>query len=449
VKTIAGIPVFEVEFDKDGKLFDSKQLAALAQHVAKTDVTDLILFAHGWNNDMADARRLSSHVFQNVGGLLQSGAPAALGTRRFAGVVLLWPSKKFTDKDLIPGGGAAALGGQELAAIRARLKDFAREPVRLGKTAPASAATVKKVDRAAALLPKLATDPKAQVQFVGIIRSLLSDKAAHPEDGSKDFFKLKESQLLEKLRQPVPVQPSRPGGGGAAVIGSSTAGSAPGGAAGLSDVGDSILAGIRRLLNYATYYKMKERAGLVGANGVAKMLRTLRQKSPALRLHLVGHSFGARLVTAAADAAGSTDKIDTLTLLQGAYSHNGLAPKFDGKNNGFFRAVVTGKKVRGPILATCTKNDRAVGIAYPLASRVAGQNAAALGDENDPYGGIGRNGAVKTPEAQAATLLAVNSGYTFDAGRIYNLKADSFIMDHGDIAKPEVAWALLCAVATT
>ncbi len=71
---------------------------------------------------------------------------------------------------------------------------------------------------------------------------------------------------------------------------------------------------------------------------------------------------------------------------------------------------MTGAKVNGPILITHTKNDKAVGIAYPLASRINGVKTAALGDENDPYGGIGRNGAQKTPEAVVGELLADRPG---------------------------------------
>ena len=52
-----------------------------------------------------------------------------------------------------------------------------------------------------------------------------------------------------------------------------------------------------------------------------------------------------------------------MTLLQGAFSHNGFASKFDGSNDGGFRQVVAQKKVRGPILITHTRNDKAVGIA--------------------------------------------------------------------------------------
>ncbi len=196
---------------------------------------------------------------------------------------------------------------------------------------------------------------------------------------------------------------------------------------------------------------MKERAGTVGTKGVAPLLAQLRKAAPQLKIHLAGHSFGGRLVTAAALGTTASSRPSSLTLLQAAYSHNGLASKFDGKNDGFFRKVITDGKVSGPILITHSKNDKAVGIAYPLASRINGVNAAALGDENDPYGGLGRNGALVrfTPEATAGELLVVGQPYAFSAGKAFNLRADSFIGDHSDICKPQVAWAFLSSVATT
>lgn len=443
MKVIGGIPVFEVEFDKNGKLFDAAQLSALTSHLVSQHVTDLILFAHGWNNDLADARRLYGDFFSEFGSFVPATANGS--ARVFAAGAILWPSKKFTDKDLIPGGGAAALSLQEKAAIRARLKDLAKDPVRLGKAVPVSAAKQKKIAKAEALLKTIETDPQAQEEFVRIVRSLLSAEAAHKDDGTKDLFQVKERKLLDELSKPV-MATAAVGRGGAAAGFSTLSTSANGGAA---DLGDSVVSGIRRFLNITTYYRMKERAGAVGEKGVASVIDKVRGKAPQIRLHLIGHSFGGRVMTAATDAVGSRQKIDSLTLLQAAFSHNGLAAKFDGKSDGFFRKVVTGKKVRGPILVTCTKNDKAVGIAYPLASRLGGQNASAFGDENDVYGGIGRNGAVKTPEAIKGMLLAANGAYNFAGGSIYNLNADAFIGDHSDICRPQVAWALACGIAKT
>ena len=184
---------------------------------------------------------------------------------------------------------------------------------------------------------------------------------------------------------------------------------------------------------------MKERAGLVGRTGASEALRKIRAQAPNLKVHLIGHSFGGRLVTAVALGPGGqpAQKFASMTLLQAAFSHNGFAEKFDGTHDGFFRGVVSGHRVSGPVLITCTANDVAVGL-YPLASLIAGQNASGIGDANDPFGGIGRNGAQRTPEADAGTLVAVGSAYSF-GGKLYNLTADAVIKGHSDICKPEVA----------
>jgi hypothetical protein len=140
-------------------------------------------------------------------------------------------------------------------------------------------------------------------------------------------------------------------------------------------------------------------------------------------------------------------------LLQGAFSHNGFALAGDQTKEGVFRPVIAGKKVRGPILISHTRNDKAVGIAYPIASRLSGVTAAALGDENDIYGGLGSNGAQTadtTPERVAGTLLGVGATYPWakavKASVPYNLKADEFIKSHSDIVKPEAAYALTIAM---
>ena len=208
------------------------------------------------------------------------------------------------------------------------------------------------------------------------------------------------------------------------------------------------LSAARNLLNYSTYYLMKERAGTVGRRGVNGVLRQLKAIEPDLRVHLAGHSFGARLVTAAADGpAGATAvPCESMLLIQAAFSHNAFAEKFDGSRNGVFRSVLTEHKIRGPIAVTFTINDRAVGIAYPLASRVAGQDASRLGDAADIFGGLGRNGAQHTPEAVPGTLLPLSGHYTFQAGTIYNLNADAVIHDHSDISHDEVAFALLATI---
>jgi hypothetical protein len=197
---------------------------------------------------------------------------------------------------------------------------------------------------------------------------------------------------------------------------------------------------------------MKARAGTVG-QGVGLLLD---EKLPASveRIHLVGHSFGGRLVSAAA-MASSTDKIKSMTLLQAAFSHNGFSDNFDNSptpNPGYFRPVIDQQRIKGPLLITYTPNDFAVGILYPAASRLSGTVAAAYGDKNDKFGGIGRNGAQKMKPGEVKEdvnkLLPVNGSYSWQPGKIHNLEGSDYIRDpkgidaHGFVKGKEIAWAI-------
>src|SRR5215472_18020126 len=133
---------------------------------------------------------------------------------------------------------------------------------------------------------------------------------------------------------------------------------------------------------------------------MARAVRSLKTALPHLKVHLVGHSLGGRLMAACARGL-SQDPIvhpDSMTLLEAAFSHYGFSPNNGVGQPGFFRDALGKKVVSGPLLETFSALDSVVGYAYAIASRLAGDNVKALGDFNDPYGGIGRNGAQKTPE---------------------------------------------------
>lgn len=437
---------FDVEFTKDGDVFKPAQAEALVAGLG--GVTDLIVVSHGWNNDMADARALYDELVGNIEELLKArtaaGAPTALEAlagRTYAVCQVFWPSKKFTDADLIPGGGAVSATKASDKALVKMLEALKRDPVRLGgKEAPA--ARVKAIDRAIKAVPKLSTSAAARKTFVAALRSTMpkGKGAKEVDDGSAGFLKADSEKLFQALSSSVIAPGPRTGGGGAATLGGGE------GAAGLGDLMSGITAGARRIANFVTYYQMKERAGQVGSTGVATLLERCRKAKPALRLHLVGHSFGGRLVTAAAAGLPRNTAGVTVSLLQAAFSHNALSADYGKGKAGFYRTVLGDQRVSGPVIITHTKNDRAVGVAYPLASRIANQVAAALGDENDPYGGMGRNGAQHTAEAAGhnAVLGKKGTAYAFAPGTVNNLRADALIKDHGDVRSEAVAYAVLC-----
>lgn len=431
---------FEIEFTKDGRIHDEAQVAPLLD--AAPRLTDVFVLSHGWNNDKAQAAALYDTLTANLAGVLDIGVVDGLDGRRFGIARLYWPSKRFADDDLIPGGGAASAHAENDEALIRLLEAMKRDPLLLGGT-DTSAVRSSAIDAAKELVPRLESDPAARREFVLHLRAVLDPAAAHPDDGSEEFFTLDPEAIFRGLEGAV-VAPAATGGQGGA-----TSVDASGGAAGLGDLMSGFRAAARRVANYTTYYEMKQRAGMVGATGVAPLLRRLRERAPGLRLHLAGHSFGGRLVTAAAHGLPAGTPAVTMTLLQAAYSHNGLASRYDGVHDGAFREVLSQARISGPVLITHTKNDRAVGIAYPLASRISRQQAAALGDRDDPYGGMGRNGAQRTAEAEGRddALHAVGAPYSLQPGFVYNLNADDFIRDHGDVAGHAVAHALLSAAA--
>jgi Serine hydrolase len=438
---IAGISYTAARFDKDGAALNKQEITL------PKDTTDVIVASHGWNNTEEQAeQQLYIPLFTNFAAV----ASNQLQNKKIAIVGVIWPSKRFTDvvdaavAEQGPGGGAG-FGMSSTAAdetIRAKLDVIA---TMFDKKA------AKKITAAKNQIGKLESDLDARRKFVDELRSLLDESAAHEEDNSALFFKLDGSVMLEKLKMPTPlVSSGGGGGGGAASLGAHPKTTPAGGAAGLGDIFSGIKSGAIRFLNYLAYYEMKKRAGTVGQNGVGPLLDRLAEN--AQRIYLVGHSFGCRVVTAAT-ATSTTDKLQSMLLLQAAFSHNG----FSKSMNGFFRSVVDNQRIKGPIVVTYTPNDRAVGIAYPVASRLSGTVASAFGDANDKFGGLGRNGAQKMEPSEVVQgvdrLLAVGGSYSWQSGRFHNLEGSKYIIDpsggdaHGFVTGKEVAWAISRAMA--
>lgn len=444
---------FDLEFTKEAAVFDDAQVKAVVDGL---DATDLIVVSHGWNNDVREATELYDELLGNVDRLLalrtNPEAPASLQRlegRTFAVLRLFSPSKRFAEEDLIPGGGAAGATSANDAALERTLDELARDPERLGDDGT-SPVREKTVAEAKMLLPRLESDPDAQRRYVELLRSLTEQDDDSDDDATASFFDADGPRLFRALEGPVTAPGPEPTGGATSMHGAGSSATDDGGAAGLGDLLTGVPAAARRLANLTTYLRMKARAGKVGREGLAPVLRQIRAKHGDVRLHLVGHSFGGRLVTAAAAALDDDTPAVTISLLQAAFSHNGLSADFDAGKPGGFRSVLGNRRASGPIVITHTKQDRAVGIAYPLASRIAFQNAASLGDKDDPYGGMGRNGAQRTQEVadDERALAAVGHADGFERGKVYNLLADEFISNHGDVRGPQVAYAILCAAGT-
>jgi hypothetical protein len=454
---LSGFDFRVLAFDRTGAPVDQTQIDAVRVLGApeRTDpVTDLVVVSHGWNNDDTEALALYTNLAASMAAVLAANEAitSALSGRRLGLAGVFWPSKRFGYAELIPGG-AAGLGGQE-EQLLARIDEL-----RGAFDAPDAAV---RLDAAAALVPQLMRSSAALETFIEQVRQLVPASASGPgaedHDAADLFRELAPSIIADRLADPTLGDPQLEDAllGGAAGPDTPEGAERDGGVVLVTegpreavDVGSAAFLGLppspldaaHRWLNLTTYYQMKQRAGLVGERGLAPVLDTV--VSSGQRLHLVGHSFGARLVTAA--AARLQHPVASICLLQAAFSHYAFAQDWERGRDGAFRDVLSQHRLAGPMIVTHTRNDRAVGIAYALASRLARQVASAIGDASSRYGGLGSNGAQRTPEAEWADLHDASYRYSFAQGTVYNLLADRYIANHGDVAGQAVANAVLAA----
>jgi hypothetical protein len=438
MNTIKGHPYFQARFDKNG--------AATNQVSLPDDTTDVFVMSHGWRNDENDATTLYTDFFNN---LFDVAAPL-LGGKKCAIVGVFWPSRNFDGLIAAQGAGpaknVAAIGNVE-SDPESQKKVVDRLEALKAPGLFDEPAQITALGEAQALVPKLDKMDTAKKEFMEKLRSLMEPDPAEKEDGSDIFRTMNAPDLFHKLNVPATAMDEKiPRTGQAMALHPGQPAAPVGHAAGLLDVFKGAAAAATNTVSYLSYFMMKQRAGVVGEKGVAPLIDEFAKKEKLKRIHLIGHSFGGRVIAAAAKAANNENKkIHSASFLQAAFSHNGFSPA--AQMNGYFRSVIEQQRVTGPLIATHTENDTAVGIAYPLASRMSGTVAAKLGDENDKYGGLGRNGAQKMGENEVTVgdLLAVGGAYQFKPGVIHNLHASDFIKNHGDVTGKEVASAVAAA----
>ncbi|MEU2390098.1 serine-threonine protein kinase [Streptomyces sp. NPDC007369] len=431
---------FDAEGDGDG---------AGVRAVASLEATDLLVFAHGWNSDRSTSTRLYDRFFAPFPGLVGPGV-------RLGYVGVVWPSIRFADEPIPDFDPPGALAGPGHGTA---LDPATREA--LGAFWPNRGA---ELDRIAGLLEERPRSAEALVEFGALVRELAGGgRAGGAADGGGGGG-----------------EPD--GGGGGPDGGDGAAGAVPaifaadvhtvcraladglaeaGGPAAAEDrAGPGLAAGgtthglwrgAKELLRQATYYRMKKRAGVVGERGLGPVLAELSGRRPGLRVHLIGHSFGARLVSFSLRAVPDGARyVKSVTLLQGAFSHYAFADRLphDTGRGGALRGLQ--HRVDGPVVACHSAHDAALRVFYPLASRMAGDSAGLLGFD-DRWGAVGYGGVRAVPDVPRLTLdSALRDGVP--AAGCVSVDAASVVRRggppsgaHSDICHPELARVVVAA----
>ena len=452
--TISGFPFWLLQFAKDASAVNPAAIDTMVREIKEQGITDLFLFSHGWNNDQTDAVSLYTRYFAQVRALIDDGTIAKARTAKIgiAGVVwpsILWPDDAPTSgvQPVVPDprGGGASMGG--------------------GPSAPPRVVSPAEIQ--AAIAPHY--DANQQAILAELIAMLTAREGTQ---AAADAFKAKLGEFLATERA-TPADPRQPDDAeGAMTTLSDTkwkdllsqladqaerrGTAAAGGSVGLGDVFKKMWNGAKDALRIATYWQMKNRAGVIGKQGLAPLLARIAAESPATRVHLMGHSFGARLVSFSlsglpSSLTGPASPVKSLFLLQGAFSHYAFADKLpaDATRSGALKSM--SQRVDGPLMTTHTLRDYAVGVTYPAASMVNGDDSSAFDAMSDRWGAMGHDGA-KGMSAASTPLAAPGARYTLAKGKWLNLDGNSVIIHgsppigaHGDIVHPHTAWASLAA----
>jgi hypothetical protein len=192
------------------------------------------------------------------------------------------------------------------------------------------------------------------------------------------------------------------------------------------------------LLNYfqaLSFYTMEKRADSIGENAAYALLRTLLQARSAnapLRLHLLGHSFGCKVVCRAlqrlADAGAlPANTTCDMVLLQAAFDNNKLEPDQD------YGKVLTGYPGLR-LLITTSAEDSALGNLYPTAHRLV----HLFGTVQPALGHDGPTEAV-VAEADGATRIVV--GPNFDPSAAGDLSGRLVVADLTPLHQANTDWA--------
>jgi hypothetical protein len=375
---------------------------------------------------------------------------AALGRVGFVGIY--WPSLWFPPTTAtvpaLAGAGQAGGAGQALNAGTAEVsgKEIA-DSLRPGYADPGQQQQITQIgqliDQGQAMARQGATDTDKQ-QLIGQISDLIAKLTPAVSGSGQDAG---ETVLLT-TGDPVHAYQTT-----AAVFGTTPGGGA---AQGIGDWFGAAINGAKDAVRALSYWTMKTRAGTIGQTGLGPLLTALHKQAPATRVSLTGHSFGARLVSFALAGIDRPEDspVCAVSLLQGAFSHwsfTDAAGNPFGAPGGLFGL---GDRVHGPLVATFSGFDRAVGVWYPRASFLAGSNVAAAAGPNR-WGGMGSDGF--QPAAVAATVpmpAQGNPNYQFASAAFYridannvinNVKLSSFAGAHSDIQKPPVAQLIVAA----
>jgi pimeloyl-ACP methyl ester carboxylesterase len=411
-----------VPFDKNGTCTSPMTFEYCVK--AAADATDVFLFCHGWNNDWAAATGRYDEFIDRYQAARASGWSPPDRDYRSLPIGVFWPSAVL----VAPWERAPRLAGAVAPDV------LAPDVLALGDALPP-----ERVARFYELADRARLDPAGAAELAQLLCPVVG--------GHTDELGAAGTSVEDLLAVWSAV--------GSAETPRAT--SEAGGFVDDDDAGvDPEVAGLgwldpRGLVRVATVLLMKDRAGRVGARGVAELLEALCAVPGRPRIHLIGHSYGAKVVLSA--LCGRPDgavHVDSVLLLQPAVSCYCFADNVPGSGQpGGYHAAPA--RSREPILTTFSRHDVPLTRLFHWAVRRASDlgEAVIAGLPPSRYAALGGYGP-QGRDAQTRVIAPVMPPELYplatSSARIVAIQADDVIGGHGDVTNSATAWALLSQV---
>lgn len=416
-------PYYIMPFDKRGLCLAPETREHLLSSLSKGGYSDIYLFSHGWNNDWSVATQRYEHFIKGFMKMRRDRALPVPKKYKPLLVGVFWPSTAlvFTEDEK----------GPQFSADNPTVVDEAIREERLELEVLAEDLNTTQAEALYRLAQKkeLSEEDARKLADIGAtIYGLGDDELGFDTTASADdllqvwaSLGSEEDELAEFI-----------------------AGGADLGVAGIGNLLKKI--DPRKVIRTLTVFKMKDRAGKVGASGGYKLLYDLLDGCDA-RVHLVGHSYGCKVVLSAVCGGDlpNKKKVTSMLLLQPAVSHLCFAKNVPGTDHsgGYHPAL---KRVDQPILSTFSKHDAPLTKTFHLALRrksdLGEKRISAAGDPPSKYSALGGFG----PRGAGEEIIEIQDpeqDYNFDSSvPIYGLQGDRTISGHGDISNLSTWWAL-------
>ena len=430
------VPFYGLRYDKRGNRLSPLTEKAVVKRIKDEGFTDTIIFSHGWNNEWDHAVSLYTRFLDGVGAMATSHAGQLPAGIKPLMIGIAWPSAALTwPRDRAP----------QIAATGAEQSDDPED----AEPDDLAVLTEDMDDTDAASLRALVEDKEVlTADEVDQLAALLAPTLGSGEPEEFEASDATAEDLAEMFKAPDLAAKNPDGEDEEEEDGFTTGGTVGGGTGEAETAGVlSDLFGVRTVLRLATVRKMKDRAGVVGRGDLTALINSILSET-GTRLHLVGHSYGAKVVMSAASKSSATRPITSALLLQPAINHLAFAVSIRSGSDiqGGFRPSLA--RVEKPILTTESDNDFPLRKVFHLAVR----RQKDIGEEPQfaaglsPFAAMGGYGPSRLKQGELLEITLPDPGRDYPdsgAAEVVNLKSTGKITSHSNVTNRFTFWAML------